>query len=157
VDLRAVTVDHQRRRAVGARLDGKGEKEEPGQPPVLSHRRDHRSDARDDRQDDAAGHDRTDERGLRQAAGAMTGEKPNETLVVAGKPMHPERDVRDEQARKDRQRCDNDEGDKDAADVCPERVARAGQRQSSPAALRVENGNHSGEVRSSSAGSRAAE
>ena len=70
----------------------------------------------------------------------MTGEKPNETLVVAGKPMHPERDARDEQARKDRQRCDNDEGDKDAADVCPERVARAGQRQSSPAALRVENG-----------------
>jgi hypothetical protein len=55
----------------------------------------------------------------------MTGEKPNETLVVAGKPLRPEHDVRDEQAREDRQRRDDDERDEDAADECPERVARA--------------------------------
>jgi hypothetical protein len=71
----------------------------------------------------------------------MTGEKPNESLVVAGKPMHPEGDVRNEQPSKDRQRGDDDERGDDAADVGPERVAHAGQRrQAAPAApLRVQN------------------
>ena len=70
----------------------------------------------------------------------MTGEKPNESLVVPSEPMHPEGEVGNEQAGEDRHRGDDEERDEDAADVGPERVAHARQRrQAAPAArLRVQ-------------------
>ena len=125
VHLRPVTVDHERRRAIRRRLDGEREEQEAGEPPVLRGDCDQRAHSGDDRQHDAARHDRADERGFRQAARAMAGQKADEALVVRRDAVDVEQHPRDDQSGDDRQRRNRDDCEQDAEHIRPHRMALA--------------------------------
>jgi hypothetical protein len=84
MDLRTMTVDDERCRAIRAGLDGQCKEQESGQPPVLCGQSDKRGDAGDDWQDHAAGHDGTDDRRVRQLVRSVAGQVADEALVRAG-------------------------------------------------------------------------
>ena len=138
VDLRTMTVDDERRRAIRARLDGQREEQEPGQPPVLCGRRDHRGDAGDDRQDDAAGHDRADERRVCQTRPIGGRQEADELSSSTATPWTWSKGPGHEEPRCNRERGDDGERDEYPGQVGPDGMAGAGQcGQATPEASRL--------------------
>ena len=136
-------MDHERGRAIRPGLDGERARQERGETPAPGDRGNKRGARRDDRQHDAAGHDRADERGIRQSGRAVPRKEARQPLVVARNPVDVQKDPRDEQACEDRQTRDRSEREKNAEDIRPDRVTLTRQAREPPserAGLSVENG-----------------